>query len=140
MRQRLLTLADVRSDVPALDVRKLFGDDYDLIRRRRDAVARFKKNAEHVRLLVEKFSELARIRGELIARWDDLRPRRNAFERAHSARIVALKASIAGHERTFGELAEQVVDPARTAMPAWRQRAVCKRSWRTSRSRRKRRL
>ena len=110
MRERLLTLADVRTDLPALDVRKLFGDDYDLIRRRRDAVARFKKNAEHVKSLVQRFAELVRVRGQLIARWDDLRPRRVAFEQAYAAKISGLKEKIAMEEKTLGELSAQIVD------------------------------
>jgi len=39
----VLTMADIRVDIPALDVRRLFGDDYDRIRQRRDALARFRK-------------------------------------------------------------------------------------------------
>jgi hypothetical protein len=110
MRERLLTLADVRTDVPALDVRRLFGEDYDLIRRRRDSVARFKRNAEHVRLLVDKFAELTRVRGELIARWDDLRPRRIAFEQAHNTRVAELTSLSAAEQEKVTALSAQIVE------------------------------
>ncbi len=95
MRERLLSLADVRTDIPALDVRRLFGDDYDRIRRLRDGVARFKKNEEQIRLLVQSFDKLARIRGELITRWNDLRNRRTKFEQAHTKRLAELTETIA---------------------------------------------
>ena len=95
MRDRLLTLADVRTDVPALDARKLFGEDYDLIRRRRDALTRFKKHEPHVRQLVERSSELTAIRGELISRWKDLRTKRTAFDQAHAARLDGFTQEIA---------------------------------------------
>ncbi len=84
MRERLLSLADVRTDVPALDVRRLFGEDYDRIRRLRDGVARFKKNEEQIRVLVERFEKLARIRGELNTRWSDLRIQHTSFEQSHT--------------------------------------------------------
>jgi hypothetical protein len=95
MRERLLSLADVRTDIPALDVRRLVGDDYDRIRRLRDSVARFKKNEEQIRLLVERFGKLARVRGELISRWSDLRTKRTSFEEAHAKRLAELNETIA---------------------------------------------
>src|SRR5439155_24794508 len=94
MRERLLTLAEVRTDLPALDVRRLFGEDYDRIRLRRDALARFRKNEAAVRGLVEKFSDLARVRGELLARWTVLRTQRLAFEQAHEARLGGWRAVV----------------------------------------------
>src|SRR5207248_3326574 len=70
-------------------------DDYDRIRRLRDSVARFKKNEEQIRLLVERFRKLDRVRGELISRWSDLRIKRTAFEHAHTKRIAELTDTIA---------------------------------------------
>lgn len=104
MRERLLTLASVRSDVPALDVRKLFGDDYDKIRKHRDALARFKKNEEQVRLLVQHFAELAKIRGELISRWDDLRNKRTTFENAHTQRLQSFRETMTARDVALREI------------------------------------
>jgi septal ring factor EnvC (AmiA/AmiB activator) len=108
MRERLLSLADVRTDIPALDVRRLFGDDYDRIRRLRDGVARFKKNEEQIRLLVERFEKLARIRGELITRWSDLRIKRTKFEQAHTKRLAELTATIAAQVKTIEAVAAEL--------------------------------
>lgn len=108
MRERLLSLADVRTDSPALDVRRLFGDDYDRIRRLRDGVARFKKNEEQIRLLVERFEKLARIRGELLARWSDLRSKRTKFEEAHTKRLAELTKTIAVQVKTIEALAAEL--------------------------------
>jgi hypothetical protein len=110
MRERLLTLADVRTDVPALDVRKLFGDDYDLIRSRRDAVARFRKHEGEVRRLVQSFGELDAVRGELIALWSDLRAKRAAFEQAHDERLTKFKQTIAAQENIRAEISAQLHD------------------------------
>lgn len=110
MRERLLTLADVRTDVPALDVRKLFGDDYDQIRRRRDGVARFKTNEEQVRGLVQKYGELATVRGELISRWSDLRAKRLDFEQAHTQRIASLRTTVAEQRQAVTALTDTLKD------------------------------
>jgi hypothetical protein len=96
MRERLLTLADVRTDRPALDVRRVFGDDYDIIRRRRDALARFHKYEVQVRQLVEQFLELAQVRGELLTRWTDLRAKSARFQQAHEAALSALREKAEG--------------------------------------------
>lgn len=90
MRDRLLTLADVRTDLPALDVRRLFGDDYDRIRSRRDGLARFRRHSGEVRSLVDGFGRLERLRGELKTRWADLRARKLAFEESHTATLARL--------------------------------------------------
>lgn len=113
MRDRLLTLAEVRTDVPALDARRLFGDDYDLIRRRRDALARFRKYEPQARQLVERFAELARVRGELITRWTDLRAKRAAFEQAHDERLDGLREVIATQTARLEDIAAQLKDRGR---------------------------
>jgi hypothetical protein len=110
MRERLLTLADVRVDLPAFDARKLFGDDYDQIRRRRDGLARFKKHEEQVRLLVQHFEDLTQVRGELIARWSDLRSRRQAFEQAHEVNLGKLRTAATEHASAAAQLADIVKD------------------------------
>jgi hypothetical protein len=112
MRHRLLSLADVRSDLPALDVRKLFGDDYDKIRRRRESLARFKKNEEQVRMLVARFADLSKVRGELIARWSDLRSKRIGFEQSHEKALAELREAIAAHSRAGLALGDTLKDRA----------------------------
>jgi hypothetical protein len=110
MRDRLLTLADVRTDVAALDVRKLFGEDYDLIKRRRDALARFKKHEPQVRQLVERSAELDGVRNELVARWTDLRQRRQDYEQSHRARLDELQATVAKEDEAIQLLNDELVD------------------------------
>ena len=110
MRERLLTLADVRSDVPALDARKLFGDDYDQIRRRRDGLARFNTHKELVRELVQKFTGLAKARGELVVRWSDLRQKRLAFERAHEEKLAALGGTMDQQAQAATVLSDTIKD------------------------------
>lgn len=124
MRDRLLTLADVRTDVPALDVRRLFGDDYDLIRRRRDALARFRKHQSTVQSLVERFDELAAIRGELLWLWNQLRSKRLACEQTHAAHIQVLKEQIAERARALTELHAQLHDRRSERDDCIGQRAV----------------
>ncbi|MEO6184517.1 MAG: hypothetical protein ABIP71_15730, partial [Verrucomicrobiota bacterium] len=116
MRERLLTLAGVSVDVPALDVRKLFGDDYDKIRQHRDALARFKKNEEQVQLLVECFGELKRIGGELVSRWTDLRDKKIVFEKAHEEAIKTFREQIATQIQKFNSAVSELAE--------WRQEAA----------------
>jgi hypothetical protein len=108
MRERLLTLADVRTEVPALDMRKVFGDDYDVIRRRREALARFQKTEAQVRELVGRFTELAQVRRELVAHWTELRARRAEFERGHESRLASLKEQIESLTAALSDLVAQV--------------------------------
>ncbi len=110
MRERLLTLADVRTDVAALDVRKLFGEDYDLIRRRRDALARFKKHEPQVRQLVDRSAELESVRSGLVSRWSDLRQRRQQFEQEHNERIAGLETTVASQTTELQALTAELED------------------------------
>jgi hypothetical protein len=108
MRERLLTLAEVRTDLPALDVRKVFGDDYDVIRRRREALARFKKHEVQIRELVDKETELERIRGQLIAWWAPLRQQSLLFQQSHEKTLVDLRARIDTLTTTLADLGQQL--------------------------------
>jgi hypothetical protein len=92
MRDRLLMLADIPPDRTALDMRALFGDDYDRIRERRERLVRFKKNQPLVDRLIKEFDEREAVRGELIYRWTDLRAKRQSFEKAHEAELERLSA------------------------------------------------
>jgi hypothetical protein len=73
-------------------------------------LARFKKNETQVRQLVERFSELAQLRGELIARWPDLRAKRLLFEKAHETRLSALNETIQTLTTSLAELNAQSAD------------------------------
>jgi hypothetical protein len=94
MRDRLLMLAEIPSEAVALDARLLFGEDYDIIRRRRDALLRFKKHSDKVGLLVKRFGERETVRGELVFRWTDLRTKRQAFEGEHQQKVSKLRSDI----------------------------------------------
>jgi myosin heavy subunit len=107
MRDRLLMLADIPPDRTALDVRALFGDDYDRIRERRERLIRFKKNQTLVDRLIKEFDEREAVRGELIYRWTDLRAKRQAFEKAHETKLETLRTEVkAAAERLKGLTAE----------------------------------
>ena len=110
MRDRLLMLADIPPDQTALDVRALFGDDYDRIRERRDRLVRFKKNQALVERLVEKFAQREAIRGELIYRWTDLRNKRQAFEKTHETALEKLRAETKKQAEKLKELTVELND------------------------------
>ena len=110
MRDRLLTLADIPPDRTALDVRVLFGDDYDRIRTRRERLIRFKKNQSLVAQLIKKFDEREIVRGELIYRWTDLRGKRQAFEKAHEATLAKLRAEARTQFDNLKELTAELED------------------------------
>jgi hypothetical protein len=112
MRERLLSLAEVRTDRPALDVRRVFGDDYDVIRRRRDALARFKKHEAQVRQLVEYFTELREVRGDLVTRWSDLRAKSVLFQQAHEAHLAKLRGQIETLTAELADLTSQTASRA----------------------------
>jgi hypothetical protein len=99
MRDRLLMLADIPPDRTALDVRALFGEDYDRICQRRERLLRFKKNQSLVERLVATCAERETVRGELIYCWTDLRSKRQAFEKAH-------EDTLEGHRREAKSQAE----------------------------------
>ena len=107
MRDRLLMLAEISAEAVALDARQLFGDDYDLIRRRRDALLRFKKHAEAVAILVQRFAQREMVRGELLFRWTELRTKKQQFERDYEDKRQRLLGDIATEaergERLRGE-------------------------------------
>ncbi|HNQ87095.1 MAG TPA: hypothetical protein PKM73_00520 [Verrucomicrobiota bacterium] len=92
MRERLLMLAGLPADRCALDVRQLFGDDYERILRLKQKLLRFKKHQARVEQLVDAAARRDRLRGEQIYRWSDLRGKRLAFETAHQARLDQLAA------------------------------------------------
>ena len=110
MRDRLLMLADIPPDRTALDVRALFGEDYDRIRQRRERLIRFKKNQPLVDRLIKEFDEREAVRGELIYRWTDLRNKRQTFEKTHEAALEKLRAEATTQAETLKELTAELSD------------------------------
>jgi hypothetical protein len=92
MRGQLLMLAGLPADSCALDVRELFGDDYDHILRRKDKLLRFKKHQSHIELVVAGGARRESLRKELAYRWKDMLPKRQAFEQEHKKRMETLRS------------------------------------------------
>lgn len=92
MRDRLLMLADLSTDKVALDVRDLFGEDYDRIVVRKGKLIRFKHHQSEVELLVDACAQRDALRGKLIYSWSDLREKRQVFEQKHTLEVAKLRA------------------------------------------------
>lgn len=92
MRDRLLMLADLSTEKFALDVRELFGEDYDKIIERKKRLIRFKDHQGEVELLVDMCTRRDVLRGNLIYCWSDLRTKRLEFEQKHTTKIDKLRA------------------------------------------------
>jgi hypothetical protein len=111
MRDRLLMLADLPTNRYALDVRELFGEDYDRITRLKSKLIRFKKHQSQVELLVDAYARRDALRGELIYRWTDLQRKRETFERDHEDRLKTLQlrmqAAIEQGQLNAAELADR---------------------------------
>jgi energy-coupling factor transporter ATP-binding protein EcfA2 len=110
MRDRLLMLADISPEAVALDARQLFGEDYDLIRRRRESLLRFKSESGRVATLVERHAERETVRGEMIYRWSDLRSRKAAFEEEHTRRLERLRQAVAAAEERIRLVGDELQD------------------------------
>jgi hypothetical protein len=90
MRDQLLMMADLQRSGYALDVRQLFGDDYDRILGLKDKLLRFKRAQRDVELLVETFNKRESVRIELSYRWRDLQAKRKQFEADCKSRVERL--------------------------------------------------
>lgn len=91
MRDRLLMLAGLPSEKHALDVRELFGEDYEKILRNKLKLARFKKHQPQIEKLVDACARRDILRGELGWLWTELRTKRTAFELEHGVRVETLR-------------------------------------------------
>lgn len=87
MRARLLTLAGLPTEKPALDVRELFGEEYKNILEQKQKLTRFKKHQKEVTDLVTACESRNKVRGELLYRWTDLKPKRISFEAEHQKAV-----------------------------------------------------
>lgn len=110
MRARLMMLAGLSTEKYALDVRELFGEDYDKIRERKRKLNRFKEHQSKVELFVDTCTRRNRLRGELVHRWSDLRPKRQAFEQEHSAKVEKLKAQASAAKERMELLTAEIAD------------------------------
>lgn len=110
MRDRLLMLAGLSTEKYALDVRELFGEDYDKIREQKRKLNRFKEHQSKVELFVDTCARRNRLRGELVYRWDDLRPKRRAFEQEQDEKVEKLKAQAAEALKQMELLAAEIAD------------------------------
>src|SRR5205823_12091966 len=108
MRDRLLMLAGLSTEKYALDVRELFGEDYDKIRERKRKLNRFKEHQSKVELFVDTCARRETVRGELVHRWADLRPKREAFEHQHNAKVEKLQADAITAEQRIRVLSEEI--------------------------------
>ena len=91
MRDSLLMLADLSTEKFALDIRELFGEDYDRIVERKRKLIRFKKHQSDVELLVDTCVQRDALRGNLIYCWTDLRTKRHEFEGKHATKVSKLR-------------------------------------------------
>lgn len=91
MRDRLLMLAGMSENKLALDIRKVFGQEYDDIVRRRQELRAFKSNKDRIELLLRTCEARINLRRELMHRWSDLRSKKDAFTREHQAGIERLR-------------------------------------------------
>ncbi len=110
MRDRLLMLADIPPDRTAFDARELFGDDYDLIRNRREQLLKFKKNQELVENLVARFAERETVRGELVWRWTDLRTKCQRFEKDNKDTLLNLREAKTEQETRMQDLEAEAAE------------------------------
>jgi len=91
MRDRLLMLAGLPTDRHALDVRELFGDDYDRITQLKAKLILFKKSQPEVLTLVQTSTRRDALRGEQMHCWTDLREKRRAFEQEHETNLANIR-------------------------------------------------
>ncbi len=113
MRDRLLMLAGLPVDKPALNIRDLLGDTYESILRRRDALVRFKEAREQVHQLVDSHQRRVVLLRELSYRWADLRAKRDAFVQSHEQRRAALAAEAGEALQRMSALGQEADDRRR---------------------------
>jgi hypothetical protein len=120
MRIQLLMLAGFSAERYALNIRELFGDDYDRILGQKQKLMRFKKQQKEIELLVQTSGRREALRGQLARRWSDLLTKRQIFEQGHkmkmeqftntvinaTQRIKQLEKDIQDHHRAKEKLAE----------------------------------
>lgn len=96
MRERLLMLAGLPTgkQAHALDVRKLFGDDYERLLALKRKLKSFKDNVPQIDRLVKSYAEREQLRGEQMYLWMHMRAKQTEFQEAHKAQIASLQERI----------------------------------------------
>ncbi len=106
MRAQLIMLAGFAADRQALNIREVFGDDYDRILGRKQKVVLFRKQQKEIELLVQASNRREALRGQLTCRWQDLRLKRQAFEQDHKSRMEKLTKDAVRAARRIQQLEE----------------------------------
>jgi hypothetical protein len=94
MRGQLMMLAGLSPDYPALDVRKLFGEDYERILRHKDRLLRLTKCRERIEAVIGESSRRDLLRGELACCWEKLQETRRSFEEQHAHNLGELNRTV----------------------------------------------
>lgn len=90
MRAQVLMLAGFSPDRQALNIREVFGDDYDRILAQKQKLVRFKKQQKEIEMLLQATVRRQARRAELVSRWRDLRGKRQQFEQDHNNKLHQL--------------------------------------------------
>jgi hypothetical protein len=108
MRNQLLMLAGLPLDGHALNIRELFGDDYDLILSRRQKHLCFKKCQKQIEQLVATSARRDELRSELTYRWTDLFTKRQAFEHESVNNLEKLRKEVERTQKRVQELSDEI--------------------------------
>jgi hypothetical protein len=90
MRAQVLMLASFSADRQALNIREVFGEDYERILAQKQRLVRFKRQEKEIELLLQASSRRETLRGELVSRWRNLRSKRQLFEQNHNNKVKEL--------------------------------------------------
>lgn len=106
MRGQLLMLAGLSADRQAVNIREVFGDDYDRILRQKQRLVRFKKQQNEIELLLQASNRREELYGQFAHHWRDLRVKRQAFEHDHNRKVAQLNDDVVNAVRRIQELEE----------------------------------
>jgi hypothetical protein len=108
MRDQLVMLAGLSTDRHALNIREVFGDDYDRILAQKQKLVRFKKQQKEIELLLAASTRREAWQSELANRWRDLRAKRQEFEQNHNKRLEKLTHDAEAASRRIQDLEASV--------------------------------
>src|ERR1700694_953925 len=108
MRAQLLMLASFSPERQALNMRELFGDDYDRILLQKQKLLRFKKQQKDIEQLLQAHHRRASLRAEVGNRWQDLLSKRQIFERDHNDKIGKLTQLAANISLSINKLQDSI--------------------------------
>lgn len=98
MRDRLLMLAGIQTDAVAVEARRVLGDDHDRLLKLKKELELFKSHASVIRELIDTFTKVQQLRGELMYRWTALKQQKQAFETGHREAVAAIDQQIAAEQ------------------------------------------